>query len=106
MAQGHWGRPEEPWRGRGTPPRTWEGPPALLKLWLRRKWEEEVRCSREVSWAAGDRGWAWVSSRGPGLSAPSGPVPHPHSARGEGTEGVWCDTLQPLLLDQVGRSWG
>lgn len=39
MAQGHWGRPEEPWRGKSDPPtHTGEGPPSgLLKLWLRRK---------------------------------------------------------------------
>lgn len=40
MAQGYWGRPEEPWRGRGNPPPTTHLGGALsglLKLWLRRK---------------------------------------------------------------------
>lgn len=45
MAQGHWGRPEEPWRGRGTPPHALgRGPQRVAEAVA----EEEVRGGGEV----------------------------------------------------------
>lgn len=63
MAQGHWGRPEEPQRGRDDPPtHTGEGPPQWVAEAVT---EEEVRGGGEVQ-QGGKLGW-WGQGLGLGL---------------------------------------
>lgn len=62
MAQGHWGRPEEPWRGRGTPPPTHlGGAPSVAEAVA----EEEVRGGGEVQ--QGGKLGCWGQGLGLGL---------------------------------------